>query len=51
MNLYTLGYTGDKKLTQVNTAIKQNLKNYLGQYRMMTDASKYKRCFHNKYWC
>jgi len=45
MNLYTLGYTGDKKLTQVNTAIKQNLKNYLGQYRMMTDAVNIKDAF------
>ena len=45
MNLYTLGYTGDKKLTQVNTAIKQNLKNYLGQFRIMTDAVNIKDAF------
>ena len=45
MNLYTMGYTGDKKLTQVNQAIKTNLKNYLGQYRMLTDAVNIKDAF------
>jgi hypothetical protein len=45
MNLYTLGYTSDKKLISVNTAIKTNLKNYLGQYRMLTDAINIKDAF------
>ena len=38
INMYLLGYNGDKKLTQLNQAVKQNLKTYLGEYRMMTDA-------------
>jgi hypothetical protein len=38
INMYVLGYDGNKKLTQLNEAIKQNLKTYLGEYRMMTDA-------------
>ncbi len=38
INMYVLGYDGNKKLTQINQAVKQNLKTYLGEYRMMTDA-------------
>jgi hypothetical protein len=38
INMYLLGYDSNKKLTQVNQAVKQNLKTYLGEYRMMTDA-------------
>ena len=38
INMYVLGYDVNKKLTQLNQAIKQNLKTYLGEYRMMTDA-------------
>jgi len=45
MNLYTMGYSSDKKLVKVNHAIKQNLKNYIGQYRMLTDAINIKDAF------
>jgi hypothetical protein len=38
INMYVLGYDGNKKLTTLNQAVKQNLKTYLGEYRMMTDA-------------
>jgi hypothetical protein len=38
INMYVLGYNGDKKLTNLNQAVKQNLKTYLGEYRMITDA-------------
>lgn len=38
INMYVLGYDGNNKLTQINQAVKQNLKTYLGEYRMMTDA-------------
>ena len=38
INMYVLGYDGDKKLTNLNQAVKQNLKTYLGEYRMITDA-------------
>lgn len=38
MNLYTLGFDNAGKLTVLNEAIKTNLKNYLGFYRILTDA-------------
>ena len=38
INMYVLGYDGNKKLTNLNQAVKQNLKTYLGEYRMLTDA-------------
>jgi len=38
INMYMLGYDGDKKLTIINKAVKQNLKTYLSEYRMLTDA-------------
>jgi hypothetical protein len=40
INLYILGYNSNKNLERLtsNTAIKQNLKTYLGEYRMLTDG-------------
>lgn len=38
INMYVLGYDSNKNLTQLNQAIKQNLKTYLGEYRLLTDA-------------
>ena len=38
LNMYLLGYNSDKKLVSLNRAVKQNLKIYLSQYRIMTDA-------------
>ena len=38
LNLYTLGYDYNKKLTPLSYAAKVNLANYLEQYRMLTDA-------------
>ncbi len=38
INMYILGYDSNKHLTLVNQAVKQNLKTYLGEYRMLTDA-------------
>lgn len=38
VNLYVLGYDSNKNLTTVNSAIKQNLKTYLNEYRMLTDG-------------
>ena len=43
--MYLLGYTGDKKLTQVNQAVKENLKLYLSQYRVLTDAINLKDAY------
>lgn len=38
INLYILGYDSNKKLTNLNRAVKENLKTYMGEYRMITDA-------------
>jgi hypothetical protein len=38
VNMYVLGYDKNKNLTPVTTSTKQNLKTYLSQYRMLTDA-------------
>ena len=38
INMYVLSYDQNKKLTLLNKAVKQNLKTYLGEYRMVTDA-------------
>jgi hypothetical protein len=38
LNMYLLGYDINKKLTVTNAAVKQNLKTYLSEYRMLTDV-------------
>lgn len=38
INMYVLGYNSNKHLVNLNQAVKQNLKTYLGEYRMITDA-------------
>lgn len=38
INMYVLGFDSNKKLTNLNPAVKQNLKTYLSEYRMLTDA-------------
>lgn len=38
LNFYVLGYDVNGKLTAVNNATKENLKNYLNWYRILTDA-------------
>ena len=45
LNLYTLGYSNDKNLTDLNQATKTNLATYLEQYRMLTDAINIKNAF------
>jgi len=45
MNLYTLGYDQSKKLIPLNVAVKQNLKTYLSQYRLVTDAVNIKNAW------
>ncbi len=37
INLYTLGYDTNGKLTTLNTVVKENLGRYLEQFRMLTD--------------
>ncbi len=38
VNLYILGYDSNKKLTSLNRAIKENLKTYMNEFRMLTDG-------------
>ena len=38
INMYILSYDSNKKLTNVNSAGKENLKTYLSEYRILTDA-------------
>jgi len=45
MNLYVLGYNSAKQLTNLNNAVKENLKSYLDYYRILTDAVNIKNAF------
>ncbi len=45
LNMYVLGYDNNKRLTQLNVAVKDNLRIYLGQYRILTDAINIKDGF------
>jgi hypothetical protein len=45
LNLYTLAYDGNKNLTNLNPATRQNLITYLEEYRMLTDAINIKDAF------
>jgi hypothetical protein len=45
MNMYVLGFNQSKQLVALNQAIKENLKTYLGYYRMLTDAINIKDAF------
>jgi len=38
VNMYVLAYNANKQLTTLPTAAKENLRTYLSQYRMLTDA-------------
>ena len=38
VNLYLLGYDEEEHLTQLNRAIKENVRQYIGQHRMLTDG-------------
>jgi hypothetical protein len=45
MNMYLLGYDANRKLARINNAVKQNLKLYLSQYRILTDAINLKSAY------
>ncbi len=45
LNMYTLGYDKNKHLTPMNIAVKENLKTYISQYRMVTDAVNIKNAW------
>ena len=38
LNMYLLGYDSSKSLVRLNRAVKNNVKTYLSQYRLLTDA-------------
>ena len=38
INLYVLGYDSDKYLSSLNRAVKENLKSYLSEFRLLTDG-------------
>ena len=43
LNLYTLGYDANGKLVELNQALKENLRTYLSNFRMLTDAINIKK--------
>ncbi len=45
LNMYLLGYDSNKKLVRLNRAVKENLKIYLSQYRVLTDAINLKDAY------
>lgn len=45
LNMYVLGYDNNKKLSTLNRATKENLKNYLSQYRILTDSINIRDAF------
>lgn len=45
LNLYTLGYDGNGAFAPLNSAVLNNLKTYLNQYRLLTDAVNIKTAF------
>ena len=45
LNLYCLGYDVDNNFIELNQALKENLRTYLSQYRMLTDAINIKAAF------
>jgi hypothetical protein len=46
LDLYVLGYNSDKKLVNANNTLKSNIKTYLNEYRMITDAINIKNAFY-----
>lgn len=45
LNLYTLAYNEDKQLIPLNSALRENLRTYLSQFRMLTDAINIKTAY------
>lgn len=45
LNMYVLSYDNNKNLTRANTAVKENLKTYIGQYKMLTDSINIRDAF------
>ena len=45
LNLYLLAYDSDKLFIEPNQALKENIRTYISQYRMLTDAINIKTAF------
>ena len=45
LNFYILGYNNNKQLVKVNQATKRNVRQYLGPYRILTDAINLKDAY------
>ena len=45
LNMYTLGYNSNKILEPLSQTVKENLKNYLSEYRLVTDAINIKDAY------
>ena len=45
VDLYVLGYDSSKEINTASTALKQNLKTYLSEYRIINDSVKIKDSF------
>jgi len=45
ISLYTLSYNANKQLVNTNPATKENIKNYLAPFRLLTDAITIKNAF------
>ena len=45
MDMYTLGFDTRKKLSRLNQTVKENIKTYLSQYRLVTDAVNIKDAY------
>jgi hypothetical protein len=46
LDLYVLGYNSSKQLVNANSTLKTNLKTYIDEYRMITDAINIKDAFY-----
>ena len=46
ISLYVLGYNANKQLVMPSSVLKNNIKNYLSQYRMATDAINIKNAYY-----
>jgi hypothetical protein len=46
LSLYVLSYDANKRLTEASLAVKENLRNYISQYKIMTDAITIKNAYY-----
>lgn len=46
LSLYVLSYDANKRLTEASLAVKENLKTYISQYKILTDAISIKNAYY-----